>query len=163
MRNLVCAATIALAVGLGGFGALAASDRADFLKTAIRGDNSEIKLGQLAARKAERPAVRAYGRTLAADHMAARAQAVRVADRLGIDAPSRPLAKADAEYVKLRMLSGRHFDREFVSYMARDHRHDVGEFAAMARTHHGPVGDLAQKQLPTLRRHLRIAESLMQS
>jgi putative membrane protein len=140
-----------------------ASDRTDFVKTAIKGDNSEIKLGQLAARKAEKPAVRAFGRTLVADHMKARAQAARVANRLGVNPPSHAMAKADAEYMKLRMLSGRHFDREFVSYMVRDHRHDIGEFSEMARTHRGSVGDLAHKQLPTLRKHLHIAESLMQS
>ena len=137
------------------------SSRADFLKTAIKGDNSEIKLGNLAAQKGATPGVRHFGRTLVTDHMKARAQAARVADRLGINAPSRPMAKAEAEYMKLRTLSGRHFDREFVRYMVRDHRHDIGEFSQMAREHNGPVGDLAHKQLPTLRKHLHMAESLM--
>ncbi|HEY1637490.1 MAG TPA: DUF4142 domain-containing protein [Rhizomicrobium sp.] len=136
--------------------------REDFLKDAIKGDNSEIKLGQLAERKGGKPAVRQFGRTLVADHLKAKAEASRVASRLGISPPSRSMLKADAEYVKLKVLSGKSFDREFVSYMVHDHKQDIHDFSRMAHAHSGPVGDLAQKQLPTLRKHLHIAESLMQ-
>jgi len=135
--------------------------RANFLKDAIKGDNSEIKLGQLAERKGGKPAVRQFGRTLVADHTKAKAEASRVASKLGISPPSRSMLKADAEYVKLKVLSGKSFDREFVSYMVRDHKRDIHDFSHMARAHSGPVGDLARKQLPALRKHLHIAESLM--
>jgi hypothetical protein len=46
--------------------------------------------------------------------------------------------------------------------MVHDHKQDIHDFSRMAHAHGGPVGDLAQKQLPTLRKHLHIAESLMQ-
>jgi putative membrane protein len=137
------------------------SSRQDFLKDAIKGDNSEIRLGQLAARNGATAAVRDYGRILVADHRKAKAQASRVANQIGIEPPSGAMLKADAEYVKLRVLSGKSFDREFVGYMIKDHQQDIHDFSAMARTHNGPVGDLAQKQLPTLRKHLHMAESLM--
>jgi len=45
----------------------APQSRQDFLKDAIKGDNSEIKLGGLAARKGGTAAVRDFGRTLVAD------------------------------------------------------------------------------------------------
>ena len=44
--------------------------------------------------------------------------------------------------------------------MIDDHRKDIGDFRDEAREHHGAVSDLASRQLPTLREHLRIAESL---
>jgi putative membrane protein len=158
------AAIVVAVVSITGQNALAGSpSRESFLKDAIKGDNSEIKLGQLAERKGGKPAVRQFGRTLVADHLKAKAQASRVASRLGISPPSRSMLKADAEYLKLKVLSGKSFDREFVSYMVSDHKHDIQDFSRMAHAHNGPVGDLAQKQLPTLRKHLHIAESLMQS
>ncbi|HEX3652062.1 MAG TPA: DUF4142 domain-containing protein [Rhizomicrobium sp.] len=159
-RYFACAA--ALAAALMTSSALAGpSSRQDFLKDAIKGDNSEIRLGQLAARNGATAAVRDYGRILVADHRKAKAQASRVANQIGIEPPSGAMLKADAEYVKLRVLSGKSFDREFVGYMIKDHQQDIHDFSAMARTHNGPVGDLAQKQLPTLRKHLHMAESLM--
>jgi hypothetical protein len=44
--------------------------------------------------------------------------------------------------------------------MVDDHRQDIDEFRDEAREHHGAVSDLAARQLPTLREHLRIARSL---
>lgn len=137
-----------------------AGPREDFLKDAIRGDNSEIKLGQLAAQNGGSRAVRVYGRTLVADHGKGKAQAARLARHLGVNVPSRAMLKADAEYLKLRALSGRRFDREFVGYMIDDHRQDIQSFRHMARTHHGSVGYLAARQLPTLQKHLRMAEQI---
>jgi putative membrane protein len=137
-----------------------AGPREDFLKDAIRGDNSEIKLGHLAAQDGGSRAVRVYGRTLAADHSKAKVQAAQVARQLGIDVPSRAMLKADAEYLKLRALSGRSFDREFVGYMIDDHKQDIQTFRHAAQTHRGPVGKLANEQLPTLRKHLHMAEQI---
>ena len=137
-----------------------AGPREDFLKDAIRGDNSEVKLGHLAAESGGSRAVRAYGRTLVADHTKGRAQAAQVARQMGIDVPSRAMLKADAEYLKLRALSGRSFDREFVGYMIDDHKADIQNFRHVARTHRGPVGNLAEQQLPTLHKHLKMAEQI---
>jgi putative membrane protein len=154
--KLALIATAALLVSTAAW----AGPREDFLKDAIRGDNSEIKLGHLAAQNGGSRAVRAYGRTLAADHSKAKAQAAQVARQLGVDVPSRAMLKADAEYLKLRALSGRSFDREFVGYMIDDHKQDIQTFRHVAQTRRGPVGKLANEQLPTLHKHLRMAEQL---
>ena len=163
-RSLVCAALLGATLGWMSVTVLAGPpDRKDFLSDAIKGDNSEIRLGQLAARNGGSSGVREYGRTLATDHMKAKAEASKVARQIGVEPPSGAMLKADAEYVKLRVLSGKSFDREFVGYMIDDHKQDIREFSGMAKSHNGPVGDLAEKQLPTLRKHLRMAESLMHS
>ncbi|MBV9570546.1 MAG: DUF4142 domain-containing protein [Alphaproteobacteria bacterium] len=140
-----------------------AGSREDFLNDAIKGANSEIMLGQLAARHGGTPSVREYGRTLMNDHGKAKMEASRLARRLNVDPPTRATLKADAEYVKLRTLSGKSFDREFLGYMIEDHRKDIREFTGVARAHHGAVGDFASAQLPTLRKHLRMAEKMMMS
>jgi putative membrane protein len=161
-RTLACAAALTGLLLAGTSAAIAdPPSREDFLKDAIKGDNSEIRLGGLAARDAGSPAVRAYGRTLVRDHTKAKAQASRVAERFGVSPPGGAMMKADAEYVKLKAMSGRSFDREFVSYMVDDHKQDIHDFREFARRHRGPVAQLAEMQLPTLQKHLDIAQSLM--
>ena len=135
----------------------------EFLQKAMEGDNSEIMLGRLAAEQARSPAVRDFGNRLVADHRRARDEAREVGGRFGLE-PSREVApEAQDEIEKLSDLRGGEFDREFVRYMVDDHRKDINDFREEAREHQGPVSDLAQRQLPTLREHLRMAIALERS
>jgi putative membrane protein len=139
-------------------GAANAQPRQDrrFLSDAIKGDNSEMMLGQIAAERGASPGVRDYGRMLHDDHARARDEARRVAARFGVPDTRELMPEARQEARKLRQLNGRAFDREFVRYMAQDHRKDIAEFRREARQG-GPVGDLAQATLPDLRKHLDMA------
>ena len=104
--------------------------------------------------------VRDFGRTLVSDHSKARSEVLDVGRRFGMR-PSREMApEARDERDRLMGMRGRDFDREFVRYMIDDHRKDIGDFRDEAREHHGAVSDLAGRQLPTLREHLRMAMSL---
>ena len=127
-----------------------------FLKDAIRGDNSEMMLGQMAAERGASPGVRDFGRMLHDDHARAREEAVRVAARFGVADTQEMMPEARQEARKLRGLRGRAFDREFVRYMVKDHRKDIAEFRHEARER-GPVGNLAQATLPDLQKHLDTA------
>jgi len=44
--------------------------------------------------------------------------------------------------------------------MIEDHRNDIAKFEAQARSGDPRTAALARRQLPTLRKHLRIAQSL---
>jgi putative membrane protein len=142
--------------------ALADSPR-EFIQKALEGDNSEIMLGRLAAEQARSPAVRDFGNRLVTDHRQALDDVRQLGGRFGLQ-PSREVAsEAKDERDKLAGLRGRDFDREFVRYMVDDHRKDIDDFRDEAREHHGPVSDLAQRELPTLREHLRMAIALGKS
>jgi putative membrane protein len=159
MKSSVLAGSILLAAALAPMTARADSPR-EFLYHALQGDNSEIMLGNLAADRARDPAVRDYGRKLADDHSQARAEVLDVGARFDIR-PTREVApEARDERDRLMGLRGRDFDREFIRYMIDDHRKDIGDFRDEAREHHGRVSDMAARQLPTLREHLRVAVSL---
>ena len=132
----------------------------EFLTNALAGDNSEIMLGNLAADRARNPAVRDFGRTLVSDHTQARSEVLDVGRRFGLRSSREIAPEAREERDRLAGMRGREFDREFVRYMVDDHRKDVGEFRDEAREHHGAVSDLAARQLPKLREHLRMAHSL---
>jgi putative membrane protein len=161
-RSLYLAGTILAAALLAPVAAQADSPRA-FLHNALRGDNSEIMLGQLAAERGRSQGVRDFGRTLVADHSKARAEVLDVGRRFGIR-PDREV-KPEARMLRDRLMNmrGREFDREFIDHMVEDHRNDVAEFRDEARERHGAVSDLAARQLPTLREHLRTARALDRS
>lgn len=156
-QALLCVSALALIVPA----AASAKTASAFLNSAIKGDNSEMRLGQLAMQRGGSKAVRDYGRTLHTDHMRARTKAVALARRDGVAVPQAMMPQAQAEYRKLDGMRGAAFDREFVRYMVRDHQKDIHDFEMQAKTGAKGTARLAQNTLPVLRKHLRIAKNLM--
>ena len=140
--------------------AAGAAPASKFLHDAIQGDNSETRLGALIAAHGSSAAVRSFGRTLERDHSAAKVQAAAVARRMHVPVPSSMMPEARSEYAKLERLRGRAFDREVRRYMINDHQKDIADFEKQARKGERQTASLARAQLPVLRKHLRIAESL---
>ena len=46
-------------------------------------------------------------------------------------------------------------------HMTMDHKKDIKEFEDEAKARHPEISELAMMQLPTLRKHLETAESLL--
>lgn len=140
----------------------ASNDHAgQFLTTAIAGDDGEITLGQLAAKKASSKDVRALAQTLVQDHGKSKAQAVQLANGMGAVVPSTPRDDANTEFDKLQNLAGADFDKEFVSFMVQDHQQAINSYQAEAgSTDSAQVASFARQTLPTLRKHLEMAQSL---
>jgi putative membrane protein len=152
--------TMVMLAALGVATAAAASPTTDFLDDAIKGDNSEIKLGALAMEKGGTPAVRAYGKMLNADHSAHKAKLVAIARPLGMTIPDGMTAGADVEYLKLKVLSGAAFDKEFAHHMVADHKDDIASYEKEIGRDDPATVKLATATLPTLRKHLKVAEQL---
>jgi len=142
--------------------AFAASD-SSFLKKALEGDNSEIALGKMAEKNGASPGVRDFGRTLATDHAAAKANALPVAKAHGVPDTDAMTPEAEAEAKKLQGLHGQAFDREFARYMVKDHEKDISDFEKQAKTGDAATAGLARDTLPKLQHHLEIAEKLSAS
>ena len=137
-----------------------AAPAAKFLGDAIKGDNSEMTLGTLAAKRGGSKAVRSFGRMLRTDHGKAKVDAVAAARREHVAVPSGMMPEARTEYAKLQRLSGRAFDREFARYMVDDHQKDIAKFEAQTRTGDRTTAALARRTLPDLRKHLATAQRL---
>jgi putative membrane protein len=155
--------TLLAAAGLAGLaitGVALAAPAQDFLKKAIQGDNSEMRLGALAAQKGASAGLRDFGRTLQTDHAKAKQDAVAVARTVGMAPPSDMTPEASAEYGKLKGLSGAAFDHEFASYMVKDHKKDIADFESQAKSGDARTATLAKQTLPSLRKHLTMAERL---
>lgn len=158
-KSLLGAACAAALMAASSISAHAATPR-QFLENAIRGDDSEIMLGRIAEKRGDTPSVREFGRVLVQDHLKAKAQAVALARRMGMGVPEKPMTIAIDERERLAPLTGERFDREFVRYMVRDHRHDIADFRKEIARQDGPVSHLAHEQLPVLQKHLDMAVAL---
>jgi putative membrane protein len=157
MKRVTAAALAAL-----GFAATAAwADQAsNFLMDAAKGDNAEIMMGKLAQQKGQSAGVKKFGQKLVADHTQAKNEVAALATAMSVNMPSDVKPEAQQTYDRLAQTSGAEFDRMFVSHMVEDHQKDIAAFTKQANAHDGKVSELAKKQLPVLKSHLKIAESL---
>jgi putative membrane protein len=146
---------------LAGVGAASAADEAGqkFITEAIQGNLAEVQMGKLAQDRGQSDAVRSFGQTLVADYSAANEKARATAQQLGVTPPTQPTATQTVSYDKLAKMSGEAFDREFAKMMVMDHRKDVTEFQKESKGS-DPAAQYAKDALPTLEKHLKMAEEL---
>jgi putative membrane protein len=161
MVGKYAAVALALLVCLAGPSLTSAAEvkGGSFIKDAIQGNLAEVKVGQLAQEKGASPGVKEFGATLATDHQSANQSATQVAQQMNITPPDKPGLKQKAVYEKLALLSGDHFDREFIKSMVKDHKEDIAKYQQEIRQG-GPAADYAKQTLPKLREHLKMAEDL---
>jgi putative membrane protein len=130
-----------------------------FLQNAIEGNYAEIEMGQLAEQKGQTDQVKSFGTMLVQDHQAANDKALDAAKTLGMNPPSGPSAKEQADYNKMSKMSDASFDRAFARDMASDHRKVIRDYERASRADNA-AGQYAKDSLPTLEKHLRTAQSL---
>lgn len=152
--------TLVMIAAIGVATAVAATPATDFLGDAIKGDNSEIKLGAMAADKGSSAAIKAYGKMLNEDHTAHKAKLVAIAQPLNYSIPDGMTAGSDVEYLKLKVLSGASFDKEFARHMVKDHQEDIATYEKEVARNDPATVKLAKATLPTLHKHLKTAQSL---
>jgi len=132
---------------------------ATFVFKASAGGLAEVNLSALAVKRASDPAVKRFAQTMVDDHTKANKELLDLANKTGLRAAPR----MDAEHQKLAEtlggLSGPAFDREFMTAQVKDHKETIALFEKEAKG--GKNEDLkawAEKTLPTLRHHLKMAE-----
>jgi putative membrane protein len=130
-----------------------------FITKAIQGNLAEVQMGQLAQEKSQNGDVKAFGQQLVTDHNDANSKATAVANDLGVTPPQEPSKKQQADYNKLSKLSGDAFDKQFARHMVMDHKKDISEYKADSKKK-DPTASYASDTLPTLQKHLEMAQSL---
>jgi putative membrane protein len=159
MKFAVVATGVALAVSLAS--PSFAEDKASqkFLKEAIEGNFAEVQMGQ-AQKSGNSDRIRSIGQMLEKDHSDANQKATAAATSLGLPAPEAANRKQKADYARMEKLSGTKFDSEFAKHMVADHKKDIKEYEKAAKTNDA-AGTYASETLPTLRKHLDTAQSLL--
>ncbi len=146
------------AADMNAVGTASAVDQA-FLTDAMKGDNSEVALGKIAQSKGGSQGVKDLGSMLATDHGAHKTQLASLAQQNGVAATDDIKDEAKALETKLNGLSGAAFDKAFVDATVEDHKKDIANYEKEAKGT-GPVAEMAQQTLPTLKKHLATAQGL---
>ena len=110
-----------------------------FLRKAAQGGMAEVKLGQLAAQKGSSDEVKAFGQKMVDDHTKLNNDLAPIATSMGVKLPTNLNKEDQAEYDKLEGLSGNDFDKEYLSYMVKDHHKDLHEFRQEAASTTDPT------------------------
>jgi putative membrane protein len=140
--------------------ATASTIDAAFLTDAMKGDNSEVAIGKLAATQATSKAAKDLGTMLAADHGSHKGKLAALATEAGVTATDDPSDEGKANLDKLKALKGAEFDKEFARLMVEDHKKDIAKYEKQAASSDPKTSTLAKDTLPTLRKHLEVAEGL---
>ena len=131
-----------------------------FVSDAIKGDNGEVAIGKLAEALGQSQAVKSFGRLLVTDHGAHKQALAALAQSAGLSVADEPTDEAKSNLEKLRTLHGAEFDKQFKMMMVEDHTKDIAKYEKQASSGDAQTATLAQKTLPTLRKHLDAANAL---
>ena len=118
-------------------------DDKKFLKDSTQDNLTEIKLAELAVKTSKNPTVTAFAQKMITDHRALLVGAKPVAMKAGVTPPTGPGVGFDAEYLKLKVLSGDAFDKSYIKTMVSDHHEDLGKVKA----EHDSTQNAAMKKL----------------
>jgi putative membrane protein len=139
-------------------------DDKSFVKEAAIGGLTEVELGKVAAQKASSDAVKQFGQKMVDDHSKANDQLKEAATKAGFEVPAAPDSKHQGRINKLSKLSGTEFDRAYIKDQLKDHKEDVKKFQQEAQGGTNPaIKNFASQTLPTLQRHLQMAQRLKDS
>jgi putative membrane protein len=157
-------AKLAYAVGAAAlaaaFAPLGQTGEQAFIKEAVQGNIAEVRLGELAANRAEDAAVRKFGEALRVDHHAALQRATNLAKSLKVEPPSEPTTEAEGFYEGLSQLSGSRFDAAFVSHMITAHEAEIARYSRNANSDNDAIAAMVADALPKLKAHLAAAQAL---
>ncbi|WP_338876416.1 DUF4142 domain-containing protein [Spirosoma sp. SC4-14] len=130
-------------------------DDSEFAVKAASGGMLEVELGRMAQEKAQSQQVKDFGAMMVKDHSKANDELKALASSKNIVLPS-TLGEEEQKHVdELAKLSGKEFDKKYVSLMVDDHQKDVDEFKEEAKDAKDPdIKAFAAKTVPTLQEHL---------
>lgn len=135
-----------------------------FLDFAAHANQSEIQAGLAAEKKAQAPAVKAFARLMAVDHIAMESQLAAAASQEKVQLPSGPSESAKQQMEKLQSMSGSQFDSSFLSGQIKDHEQAIQRFQTEKSDAQNPtIKAVAIGALPILQQHLELAQMIEQS
>jgi putative membrane protein len=134
----------------------------EWLMMSIEGDRFEIAGGRLAQSKGTIPEVRGLGARVVKDHTKSLEDAIKVAEKLGIEVPRSPSPTQQWQLRVVATFSGRDFNRWYSDLEVQDHKQDIKEATdEVEKGCNRKVRHLAKDDLPVLRVHLGLAQAAL--
>lgn len=106
----------------------------EFLNAANQGSVDEINMAQIAADKAQDPQVKEFAQKMMHDHQQLLDDMKRFDEEAGVKVPDHSSASTMAEEAKLKVLSGKSFDKAYVKEMVEAHHKDLEAFMKEEKT-----------------------------
>lgn len=132
---------------------------AEFAVAAADGGMLEVALGKLAEKKGMNSKVKKMGAQMVMDHSKANKELKALAGEKQIVLPADMSNKCQKMISDLDSKSGHDFDKAYADAMVSDHKDDIAEFKKEAESgHDAQISAWAKGILPTLERHLMMAE-----
>jgi putative membrane protein len=132
-----------------------------FIKATAADGMAEVKIAELASKKAERADVKEFAQMLIKDHTAANKDLEAVAQKKGVDVSAVIDPSSAKDFQSLENYSGKDFDNEFLKLMETDHKKCVSNFESAAKkAEDGDVKDFVNKTLPVIKAHYDKVQSL---
>jgi putative membrane protein len=131
-----------------------------FVREAAIGGMAEVELSKI-AQKSENSDVKRFAERMIEDHTKANEQLTSIATGLGVDIPKTVDSEHERMREKLQTLHGKAFDDQYAHDMVEDHNKAVKLFQQEERSgHNTELKQFAQKTLPTLEEHQKMALEL---
>jgi putative membrane protein len=125
-----------------------------FVRMAAQAGIADVKLATLATQKGS-PDVKDLAQKLMDDHTAMNKDLDASADEMGVMLPKKMNKDDQAEYDKLNGLSGRDFDTEYLTYVAKAHWQTLHSFYMEASASADPdLQAMVVKALGTMHQHV---------
>lgn len=132
-----------------------------FIREAVQDNTLEVRLGELAQRKAQNSAVKEYTKQVISDHTIMRNQWVTLAARNGMTLHTKMGPKHKQKITRLEKLSGRDFDRAYMMMQVQNQQDYVEYFGKEGKaTNASQVRELAADDLRSLELHLSQAKDV---
>lgn len=133
----------------------------NFMTQVAIGNNAEIHAGQLATTKTDNDSIRAFGEFMVTEH----GQAQNDLKTLGSNVNYTISDSVDAAHQQLiamlNNLSSHNFDTAYINSQIRDHQNTLNVFQnEINNGNQSDVKAYANKYLPHIQEHLRMADSL---
>jgi putative membrane protein len=131
------------------------------LVTTARSSGSEISLSRIALERSSNPEVKQFAQQAMADHELMNQEIRALAERRHVSVMPVPDEVNQTVAAHLRKLSGLELDRAYMSEMVAEHSKMVTKFETEVREETDPeVQRWAEKQMPTVQKHLEMAQRL---
>ncbi|MDQ4123636.1 MAG: DUF4142 domain-containing protein [Acidobacteriota bacterium] len=143
-------------------GTMMVSD-AEFAAMAAQGSTAEIQMAQLAQQKATSRDVQKYAQQMIKDHTKSNNNLMKVATKKQMTLPTTPNADQMQMMSQLQQASGAEFDRMYIQ-MAGVQAHQMMQGLYQSEISNGTDAEIksfARKTLPTVQKHLRMAQEMM--
>lgn len=132
----------------------------EFVDEASAKGLAEIESAKLALNKSSSQAVRKFAETMIADHTKANQELAAIARNKKLDVAEEPELMSKAKAMILKLREGESFDEAYANNQVMAHEQTIELFQKGASSKNAEIKAFAQKTLPKLEMHLKMAREL---